>query len=229
MVANRIAVRGSLLLALTSISVTSGCGSDIESAITEVVLGDLGNLYLEYVELLGGADEFFCECSIAAGEYVDMQECVAAIGGPIVPPILAQCYAQVFDDMGTAREYIECQITEYITYFDCLEAAGCGGDLLACNALLGDGDCPKLTYGDDAALAAECLGFEMPAPYVCADGSEIAPWHECNFFPECADGSDEHAQCPNGYACEGGDVIPQPWTCDGVADCPAGDDEVNCG
>lgn len=224
MVVNRRFARLSLALVVL---LAPACAPQPE-AEPGAALGELGHLYLEYVDVLNGVDRFFCGCAVNKGDYADMQECVAATGGPVVPPPLAECYAGVFDQNPSTLEYIECQLSEYMQLLDCLDEVGCSGDRKPCDQKLASMGCPKLSYAANAALAETCLGYEMPPPFRCGDGTEIMPWLECNFWPDCADGSDEHSGCPESFMCQSGELIPKDWTCDGSSDCPDGDDEVGC-
>lgn len=214
----------SLALALMA---SVACVPEVDSE-PEVSLGEIGKLYLEYVDVLNEVDRYFCGCSVSEGNYADMQECVAATGGPVVPPVLAECYAGVYDRLSSTVEHLECQLSEYMQFLDCLESVGCGGDRKPCEDKLAKLDCPKLSYEANAALAEACLGYEMPAPFACGDGTEIMPWLECNFWPDCPDSSDEHSGCPDGFMCQSGELIPKEWACDGSSDCPDGDDEAEC-
>ncbi len=227
MVVNRSLVSSSLVFAL-AFSFGTGCTRESDPASDVAALGDIGNLYLDYIALLNDVDRYFCGCSVAKGNYADMQECVAATGGPAVVPMLANCYAEVLDHMESDRDYVECQTSQYMQYLDCIENAGCGGDIASCQTTMGDSKCPKLSYAANAAIAETCLGYEMPPAFKCGDGTEIVPWNECNFWPDCADGSDEHSGCPEGFKCQSGDLIPKDWTCDGTSDCPDADDESDC-
>lgn len=216
----------SLALAVT---LAPACASEPASEpASEIALGEIGSLYLEYVDVLNDVDRYFCGCSVGSGNYEDMQECVAASGGPVVPPLLAECYAGVLDEISSSLEYVECQLTEYMQFLDCLEDIGCAGDRKPCEDKLGSMSCPKLSYTANAALAETCLGYEIPPPFRCGDGTEIMPWFECNFWPDCPDSSDEHSGCPESFMCQSGELIPKDWTCDGSDDCPDADDEANC-
>jgi low density lipoprotein-related protein 2 len=48
---------------------------------------------------------------------------------------------------------------------------------------------------------------------------------ECDYFPDCLDGSDEHAGCPGAFVCGSGEVVPGEFECDGFPDCLDGSDE----
>ena len=208
---------------------SSGCDPEPSSdGVESGNIGELGALYLDYIDLLNAVDRHFCGCSVKAGNYEDTRECVAAVGGLVVPQVLAQCYAEVLDGLPASQDYVQCQFSEYMQYLDCLQNVGCGGDVASCQASLGDADCPPLPYAANAALAETCLGYEMPPAFVCADGTEIVPWNECNFWPDCPDASDEHGGCPEGYQCKDSKMVPKSWVCDGASDCPAGDDELDC-
>lgn len=217
---------GFVFAALLSSGCDSEAGKDLDKS-DEV--GEIGALYLDYVDLLNTVQRHFCGCSVASGTYEDTRECVAAVGGLVVPEVLAQCYAEVLDEMPTSTDFVQCQFSQYMQYLDCLENVGCGGDVASCQTALGDADCPRLPYSANAALAETCLGYEMPPAFVCADGTEIVPWNECDFWPDCADASDEHSGCPEGYQCKAGNMVPKAWVCDGASDCPEGDDEADCG
>jgi hypothetical protein len=215
----------SAVVGLLAIACVSPTQSDADG---HTALGELGQLYLDYVDLLNGVDQFFCGCSVASGNYSDLGECVAANGGPVLPPLLADCYAAAYDRSESARAYLECQLAVYLQFTDCLADVGCGGDLASCQLALQTVACPSLPYLANVELATSCLGYELPEPFVCESGDSIAPWLECNFWPDCADGSDEHEACPDAFTCASGDMIPIEWACDGEADCPDGDDEADC-
>jgi hypothetical protein len=214
-----------VLVGLLGIACIPPTESDVD---TPAGFGELGRLYLDYIDLLNGVEQFFCGCSVGSGNFATLAECMVAKGGPVLPPILADCYAAVYDRNESVRVYLECQLGAYLQFGDCLSEVGCGGDLGSCQAVLADHSCPSLPYLANVELAETCLGFELPEPFVCADGESIAPWLECNFWPDCADGSDEHEACPEAFMCEAGNLIPLAWVCDGEPDCAGGEDEADC-
>lgn len=221
-----LALRTALIVAIPlTQACTSEDGAEVEA---EQPLGALGTAYLDYVGLVDDVDGFYCECSTQAGDFESVQECVAFIGGPMLPPMLAECYAQTLDAFDEVRGHLDCQTSKYETLFECLSTAGCGGDFTACEAQAYEQTCPARGYEADAALAEACLGYSLPPAFECGDGTKIMPWFECDFLADCPDGTDEYIECPGAFACEGGQVISQEWLCDGLADCAGGDDEANC-
>jgi hypothetical protein len=216
----------SLLSALIiTIPLTQGCTSE---EVEPPSLGAIGSKYLDYLGLVDEVDQFYCECSAQAGDFSTVEECVAFYGGPVLPPLLADCYATAIDEFEQVRDHVECQTSKFGTLLECMSTAGCGGDLAACEQQAYAETCPDRSYEVDAAIAEACLGYSLPPAFECADGTKIVPWFECDFATDCPDGSDEYAACPGAFACEGGQVISQQWLCDGITDCSGGDDEANC-
>jgi hypothetical protein len=223
----------SLSVLLFTIPVLQGCTPDEQPSafggLDELgELGALGTLYLDYLDLLGQVDRFYCDCEAQAGEFANVDECLAYIGGPTLPPLLADCYARTLDEYDMARDHIECQVTRFETLVECIGNTGCAGDLAPCEQQAFDTMCPDRPYEVEAAIAEQCLGYSLPPPFECGDGTKIMPWFECDFAADCPDGSDEYVECPGAFACADGQVIAQDWLCDGISDCAAGDDEANC-
>jgi hypothetical protein len=209
---------------IITIPILQGCPADV----AEPPLGEVGTQYLDFLATIEEVDEFYCDCGTKDGDFDSVQECVAFMGGPPVPPILAECVAQTLDEFEEVRDNVECLSSSMGKVLECVETAGCGGDFAACEQQAGFESCPELPYEVDAAVAEACLGYSLPPAFQCAEGTKILPWLECNFASDCPDGSDERADCPNAYACQSGEIISQEWLCDGIADCGAGDDELNC-
>ncbi|HLT40153.1 MAG TPA: LDL receptor domain-containing protein [Enhygromyxa sp.] len=224
----KIRLLGLSLLVLFPLA--SGCAPEAEPDTDAEVepLGTIGTRYLEYLDLVDDVNRFHCDCGAKAGDFASVDECIAYIGGPVVPPLLAECYARTFDDFEQTRDHVECVAGAFETMLACLDAAGCGGDPVACQQQANVGACPSPSYEFDAAVAENCLGYSLPPAFECADGTKIVPWLECNFTPDCADGSDERVDCPGAHACMDGTIISQEWLCDGFQDCSGGDDELNC-
>jgi hypothetical protein len=176
---------------ITAIPLLQGCPSEVDEP---PALGEIGTQYLDYLELFNEADQFYCECQTQAGDFESVQECVAYFGGPVVPPILAECVAQTLDEIEQARDHLECLISWKSTVLECMETTGCGGDLAACEQLAPE-NCPVAPYEVEAAMAEDCLGYSLPPAFECADGTKIQSWLECNFSSDCPDGSDE-LNCP---------------------------------
>ncbi|HVI03283.1 MAG TPA: hypothetical protein VM869_31520 [Enhygromyxa sp.] len=211
---------------LVAIPLTQACTSEGEEQPPS--LGAIGSKYLDYLSLVDEVDAFYCECGTQKGDFETVEECVAFFGGPVLPPLMAECYAATLDDLEEVREHVDCQESKYQTLVECISAAGCSGDLQVCEQQAYDNPCPDRGYDVDAALAEACLGYSLPPAFECGDGTKILPWFECDFATDCPDGSDEYADCPGAYVCEGGQVISQNWLCDGISDCSAGEDEANC-
>lgn len=212
---------------IVAIPLTQACTSE-EGDIQPPSLGAIGSKYLDYLSLVEEVDAFYCECGTKKGDFESVEECVAFLGGPALPPVLAECYATTLDELDEVREHVDCQATKFQTLLECLSTVGCGGDLQPCEQQAYDNVCPDRGYDVDAVLAEACLGYSLPPAFECGDGTKILPWFECDFAADCPDGSDEYADCPGAYLCEGGQVISQNWLCDGINDCSTGEDEANC-
>lgn len=191
-------------------------------------LGKIGTRYLEHLAAVDDVNRFHCSCRVKAGDFASIEECVAFLGGPVLPPRLADCYAEVLDGFNEAVDYVECNVARYTSLLGCLKAAGCDAGPMSCQEQAET--CPERSYEVEAALAETCLGYRLPPPFVCADGTKIQPWFECDFSVHCPDGSDERADCPGAFMCQAGEVISQDWLCDGYTDCGDGEDEAeaNC-
>lgn len=216
---------------IAMISLGSGCTPEVETGtdVEPPLLGTIGTRYLEYLALVDDVNRFHCECGAQVGDFASVEECMAFIGGPPLPPLLAECYAQTYDEFESVRDHVECQAARFESLHACLTAAGCDADPAECQQQAELGACPERPYEFEAALAENCLGYSLPPAFECGDGTQILPWLECNFTPDCADGSDEYADCPDAFACQDGAVIAKQWLCDGFQDCTAGEDEANCG
>ncbi|MFO7563918.1 MAG: LDL receptor domain-containing protein [Enhygromyxa sp.] len=190
-------------------------------------LGTIGAQYLDSLAAADGVSRFHCSCRVQDGDFDSVEECVAYIGGPTVPPVLAECYARVLDGFEQVREHIECQAARNDALLECLDAAGCNAESNACQQAA-EAACPTRPYEVEAAIAEACLGYTMPEPFVCGDGTKLVPWMECNFARDCPDGTDEYAECPGAFACGDEDFISQEWVCDGFQDCDGGADEADC-
>jgi hypothetical protein len=188
-------------------------------------LGAIGTQYLDYLKLVDDVNRFHCDCRAKAGDFDSAEECYAFIGGPTVPPLMANCYAEVLDKFDQAREHLQCHTGRFRSMLGCMKAAGCSVEPDAC---MQEAACPPRPYEVESAIAERCLGYSLPKPFVCRDGTQVLPWLECDFSPDCPDGSDERANCPGAFACKGGRIISQQWVCDGFNDCDQADDEANC-
>jgi hypothetical protein len=238
-------------VALATSFVEMGCKPEDEPQ-----LGEIGQLYLDFVDTLGRGNELDCECAVEAGYYDSVELCRQ----PAVPPPMADCIAHVLDDFADVATHLECVNDSYAQYFECVEEAGCQGDSYACYLMLLEFDpCPEIPYAATRAVQKECYGVTLPEPFTCADGmqipetwqcdeeadcddasdeqdcpsftcddgSEVLLSSQCDSVPNCEDFSDER-DCPNQFTCGDGYGIPLAWQCDGYEDCSDGSDEQGC-
>jgi hypothetical protein len=202
---------------LATAFVSTSCKQDDE----DEKLGDMGQLVLEFVDVLGQSTEFYCECAVEAGYYDSVELCWQ----PAVPPPMADCIARVMDDFDEAAGYFECSIAAQEEYVACLEDIGCGGDTYACYMLIVD-PCPPIPYAAEQEVSKQCYGVTMPDPFNCADGTQIPETYQCDGESDCADDSDEQ-NCPT-FTCDEGTEVPLHQQCNGFSECPDFSDELNC-
>jgi hypothetical protein len=206
-------------VALATAFVQIGCkpGEDEDG------LGEIGQLYLDFVDLLGEGQMFYCECAVEAGYY----DSVAYCWSPAIPPPMAECIAAVLDDFPDVAEHFNCLMEGYAGFIGCAQAAGCDGDVYACYSMLdANYDCPDIPYGAARAVEMGCYGVTLPEPFACADGTQIPKTWQCDGEADCEDGSDEQ-NCPS-FTCDDGTTIPLALQCSGEPDCPDLSDEQNC-
>lgn len=210
-------------IALLTAFVESGCKPDGGGGGGDGDLGDIGRLYLDFVDVLGDGYAFYCECLVEAGYYDSFELCWQ----PAVPPPLAECTAAVLDNFSEVATNLECLFQGYSEFFACQEEAGCNGDANACYEFLDVIEtCPEIPYEVNAAVQLQCYGRTLPAPFACGDGTSIPETWQCDGAPDCTDGSDEQ-NCPM-FACGDGTEILLTEQCDGTPDCENLSDEQNC-
>ncbi|MCA9636187.1 MAG: LDL receptor domain-containing protein, partial [Myxococcales bacterium] len=162
-----------------------------------------------------------CECEVAAGNFADVDACLADLG--FDPQVACTCAIMATYPQGP---HFECLGPVTADFATCMKTTGCD-DLDALDlcffTLLDAGDCPDSDQAAEAQVRFECYG---DAPFACGSGETIPETWVCDLDDNCADGSDE-SRCPV-FMCKSGDEIPLEWQCDGAADCPDGDDEENC-
>jgi len=86
-----------------------------------------------------------------------------------------------------------------------------------------------------ADYVTTCEATTSSGYWECDNGEEIPSSYVCDWYYDCADGSDESA-CDYDYdydyggtwECDNGEVIPWSWYCDFFDDCADGTDENNC-
>ncbi|MEZ4474412.1 MAG: hypothetical protein R3F60_27220 [bacterium] len=79
---------------------------------------------------------------------------------------------------------------------------------------------------DPASCASVFQCLEGPQ-FTCENGEMIPEFWRCDGEADCADGSDEPADCPT-FMCADGSSIPEQFRCDGGPDCADESDEANC-
>ena len=104
-------------------------------------------------------------------------------------------------------------------------------------------DCPF--HGDDETLLSEdniiAIDYTMPLVLQCISGHPkeylhhqlcLLTWQDPNELAACRNGGHlrdcVYHSCPQHYKCEYSYCIPLHAVCDGVLDCPCGEDEQNC-
>jgi hypothetical protein len=208
----------SLMLAAAFVS-GGGCQSGDE-------IGSIGELYLDWNDVLGQQRGFVCGCYADAGYVESVELCYQ----PAVPPPLEDCIAGVIDRFDVATAFLECQIEQQKEILACMTELGCGGDLYyECYyspMLPGAEPCPQIPYEAERAIAGECYGATLPDPFTCADGTQIPETWQCDEEADCADQSDEQG-CP-AFVCGDGSEIPISWQCDASPQCADLSDEQAC-
>ncbi|CAH1790411.1 unnamed protein product, partial [Owenia fusiformis] len=108
--------------------------------------------------------------------------------------------------------------------FFCNISKQCVHDYQVCD---GESDCD---YNEDEENCERTCG---PNEFQCDDGNCTDIAFKCDYFPDCADNSDESSElCIEtciGATCDNGDCIDHlSYICDGVPDCSDDSDEKNC-
>ncbi len=180
-------LRSLACLTLLSTLLAPGCASD--------ELGEVGQLYLDFLASLDEVTLIDCACQVEAGEYASVEYCWAAYGGPSEPPPLADCTAEALDGHSGAKPYFECNTALAREYADCLAAASCDVDIqFECTDEYYtklDLECETLPYEYSVLITEACYGFTLPDPYTCGSGESIPDNWVCDGEADCADGSDE--------------------------------------
>jgi hypothetical protein len=213
------------------------------------------NCEIQYGEL-AKQNEHDCTCLVTAGDFPDMQSCVAELGplpGDCVCPLVA-------GDPGNAA-HLACLAAAELAFTPCVAAIACDDidGFFACldayDAAIADCGLPtKQSLGQvDIAcrdvpafvcdsgesvptyyacdMESDCSDMsdesEAACMFTCGDGGKIPKGQVCDEHPDCADMSDETDELCK-FTCGDGKKIPKDYVCDAEPDCTDASDEAMC-